>query len=55
VAAELGEVLAGAKPGRTAAEQVVVFKSLGLAVEDVAAAGLVYRRALQLGKGLTLA
>jgi len=55
IAAELGQVLAGAQPGRIAADQAVVFKSLGLAVEDVAAAGLVYRRALQLGKGLTLA
>ncbi len=55
IAAELGEVVAGTKPGRTSAEQVTVFKSLGLAVEDVAAADLVYRRALELGKGLTLA
>jgi alanine dehydrogenase len=55
IVAELGEVAAGLKPGRTAADQVTIFKSLGLAVEDVAAADLVYRRALALGKGLTLA
>lgn len=42
--AELGEVLAGTKP-RPPAAQVTVFKSLGLAVEDLAAARLVYRAA----------
>ena len=41
--AELGEVLAGSKPAR--AEETTVFKSLGLAVEDIAAAVLVYQRA----------
>ena len=55
IAAELGEIVAGAKPGRTARDEVIVFKSLGLAVEDVAAAGLVYQRAIELGKGLPLA
>jgi alanine dehydrogenase len=55
IAGELGEVVAGAKPGRTSADEVTIFKSLGLAVEDIAAADLVYRRALELGKGLALA
>ncbi|HTQ52847.1 MAG TPA: ornithine cyclodeaminase family protein [Bryobacteraceae bacterium] len=54
VAAELGEVIAGSKPGRTRTDEVTLFKSLGLAVEDVAAAGLVYRRAAQKKMGLTL-
>jgi alanine dehydrogenase len=44
--AEIGEVAAGTKPGRRSADEVTLFKSLGLAVEDVAAAELVYRRAL---------
>ncbi len=44
--AEIGEVAAGTKPGRRSAEEVTLFKSLGLAVEDVATAELVYRRAL---------
>jgi alanine dehydrogenase len=44
--AELGEVATGFKPGRESAEEITLFKSLGLAVEDVATAGLVYRRAL---------
>jgi ornithine cyclodeaminase/alanine dehydrogenase-like protein (mu-crystallin family) len=46
VFAELGEVAAGTKPGRRSADEVTLFKSLGLAVEDVATAELVYRRAL---------
>ena len=39
IAAELGEVLVGAHPGRTGADELTVFKSLGLGVEDLAAAG----------------
>jgi len=45
IRAELGEVLIGAKPGRTSRSEVTCFKSLGLAVEDVAAAQHLYRRA----------
>lgn len=44
--AEVGEVVSGAKPGRQSDEEVTLFKSLGLAVEDVATAELVYRKAL---------
>jgi ornithine cyclodeaminase len=44
---ELGAVVAGHAPVREQASDVVVFKSLGLAVEDVAVADLVYRRALE--------
>jgi alanine dehydrogenase len=44
--AEIGEVAAGAKPGRRSTEEVTLFKSLGLAVEDVATAELVYYKAL---------
>jgi ornithine cyclodeaminase/alanine dehydrogenase-like protein (mu-crystallin family) len=47
IAAELGEVAAGRHPGRQAADEIIVFKSLGLAVEDVASADLVYRKALE--------
>jgi alanine dehydrogenase len=43
--AEVGEVVTGAKPGRQSAEEITLFKSLGLAVEDVATAGLIYRKA----------
>ena len=44
--AELGEVAAGLKPGRQSPDEITIFKSLGLAVEDVASADLVYRKAL---------
>jgi alanine dehydrogenase len=51
VVAELGEVAAGGKPGRLAADEITVFKSLGLAIEDVVSADLIYRKALQAGRG----
>ena len=50
-AVELGEVLAGTHEGRTSPEEITVYKSMGHAVEDACAAGLVYRRALELGAG----
>jgi alanine dehydrogenase len=43
--AEVGEVVSGAKPGRQSDEEVTLFKSLGLAVEDVATAELIHRKA----------
>ena len=46
-AVELGEILAGTHEGRSSSEQITVYKSTGHAAEDAAAAGLVYRRALQ--------
>ena len=46
VFAELGEVIAGSKPGRTSADEITLFKSVGLAVEDVVTANLVYQKAL---------
>jgi ornithine cyclodeaminase/alanine dehydrogenase-like protein (mu-crystallin family) len=45
IRAELGEVLAGDAEGRRSDDELTVFKSLGLAVEDLAAAELVLRRA----------
>jgi len=47
VVAEIGEVISGAEQGRRSLEEVTLFKSLGLAVEDVATAELVYRNALR--------
>jgi len=49
VSAEIGEVLAGARRGRESTEEITLFKSVGVAVEDVVAADLVYRKALQAG------
>lgn len=54
IAGELGEVLAGQILGRTAEDQVTILKPLGQAVEDVAAAQLVYARAMAMGRGVTL-
>ena len=51
IKAELGEVLAGLAPGRTDEEELTVFKSLGIAIEDLAAADLVVRRAREQGVG----
>jgi len=45
ILAELGEVAIGRRPGRGSAEEITLFKSLGLPVEDAAAAEFVYRRA----------
>jgi len=54
IVAELGELAAGAA-GRRSDAEVTIFKSLGLAVEDVTAADLAYRRAVSRGVGRTLA
>ncbi len=51
IQAELGEVLTGAHPGRRSPEEITVFKSLGLAVEDVAAAQRIHQNALRSGAG----
>lgn len=49
---EIGEVLIGRRSGRGGPEEITLFKSLGLAIEDVAAAHHVYARALQSGRGV---
>jgi ornithine cyclodeaminase/alanine dehydrogenase-like protein (mu-crystallin family) len=51
IRAELGEVLIGKHAGRTSAGEITVFKSLGLAMEDLAAAEYCYRKAEQLNRG----
>jgi ornithine cyclodeaminase/alanine dehydrogenase-like protein (mu-crystallin family) len=51
---EVGEVLAGTRPGRTSKDEITVYKSMGHAVEDAAAARLVYDRARAEGVGITL-
>lgn len=42
--AEVGEVLSGAHPGRSSPQDVTLFKSVGMAVEDIVSAELVYRK-----------
>ncbi len=51
---ELGDVLEGKIPGRRSNDEVTLFKSLGIAVEDLAAGRHIYGKALGLGKGTTL-
>lgn len=51
---ELGEVAAGLKPGRQTAAEITFFKSVGVAVQDVAAASAVLAGAQQLGLGTTV-
>ncbi|HEY0763030.1 MAG TPA: ornithine cyclodeaminase family protein [Pyrinomonadaceae bacterium] len=43
---EIGELLIGTKPGRTSVNDITLFKSLGLAIEDVACAEYLYQKAL---------
>ena len=47
IRAELGEVLIGSHPGRTSKDEITVFKSLGLAIEDLASAAHVYEKGKQ--------
>lgn len=53
--AELGEVLLDRVPGRTSGEEITLFRSLGLAIEDIAAAQYLLERARREGSGTTIA
>jgi ornithine cyclodeaminase len=55
IRAELGDVLIGKHPGRTAKDEITIFKSLGLAMEDLAAAEYCYRKAVDTKKGASVA
>jgi ornithine cyclodeaminase/alanine dehydrogenase-like protein (mu-crystallin family) len=52
--AELGEIVAGAKPGRNNDQEITFFKSVGVAIQDLAAAGRIYANALRDGLGVEL-
>jgi ornithine cyclodeaminase/alanine dehydrogenase-like protein (mu-crystallin family) len=54
VHAELGEIVAGTRSGRTDEKQITLYKSVGVAVEDAAAAALVLRAARERGVGRTV-
>jgi ornithine cyclodeaminase/alanine dehydrogenase-like protein (mu-crystallin family) len=54
IRAELGEVLTGSGQGRLADDELTVFKSLGLAAEDLAAAEHIYTRAQAAGAGVAV-
>jgi len=50
--ADLGEVVTGKKPGRTSREEITIFDSTGLAVQDIATDWVVYQKAREMGKGI---
>ena len=52
VHAELADVVAGRRPGRTRADEITIFDSSGTALQDVAAAVVVYEKARAAGRGL---
>jgi len=54
VHAELGEVVAAIKPGRTSNDEIIVFDSTGMALQDVITSALVYEKAKQQGAGTTI-
>ena len=51
VYAELGEIIAGSKPGRTTSDEIIIFDSTGMALQDVVAAAAVYQKAVNTGAG----
>ena len=52
--AEIGELVAGTRPGRTSPDQITLYKSVGIAAQDVAAAALVLAAARARGAGRTI-
>ncbi|TRC72864.1 ornithine cyclodeaminase family protein [Mesorhizobium sp. WSM4307] len=51
---ELGEMLLGLRPGRISADQITVYKAMGVAMEDLVASDLAYREAVRRGLGRTV-
>lgn len=54
ISTELGEVIAGRKPGRTGPDDITFFKSVGVAVQDAIAAQIILRNGPALGLGRTV-
>lgn len=54
IRAEIGEILSGLASGRRSPSEITVFKSLGLAIEDLASAQYIYNRAVETGKGISV-
>lgn len=52
IRAEIGDVLLGRHPGRTSVEEITIYKSLGIAAQDLAAAELAVQRARERGIGI---
>jgi len=54
IAGELGEVVLGSIAGRRSPDDITVFRGVGLAIEDLAAARHVYRKAVERGSGVVV-
>jgi alanine dehydrogenase len=54
VYAELGQIIAGKKPGRTSDEEIIIFDSTGTALQDIASAAIVYEKAVTGNFGMKL-
>jgi alanine dehydrogenase len=54
VYAELGELIVGTKQGRTSPEEITLFKSVGVALQDIAVAAFLYEAAQRLGVGISI-
>lgn len=52
--AELGDIITGKKPGRESKEEIIIFDSTGIALQDVAAAAIVYEKAQASGTGMKM-
>ena len=52
---EIGELITGAKAGRESDDEITLFKSVGLSIQDISAAHYVYQRALEEGVGTEFA
>ena len=48
---EMGEIITGSKPGRENDQEITLFKSVGLSIQDISTAYHVYQKALEQGVG----
>lgn len=55
VRGSLDQIVTGRVPGRLSDDEIIIFDSTGVAIEDVAAAALVYERAEKTGAGFVIA
>jgi alanine dehydrogenase len=52
IVGEIGEILTGRVPGRRSPDEITLFKSLGIAIEDLASAHFIHERARATRKGI---
>ena len=54
VYAELGEIIAGVKAGRTSSDEIIIFDSTGMGLQDVITATIIYEKAVKNGVGTVM-